>query len=230
MVLKIDNLKKNSEDAILTNFFEKINDKSFPCVGAKAAFAHDQIKCFVAGDMSTNIDDENILNFLYSFVDRFREADNKFHSAVILFKEPMIFCEHQFEQYLWDRLQSISDLDAKNYKYDSRVTSDPASANFSFSIKEEAFFIIGLHPRSSRPARRFPTPAIVFNPHIQFEDLRQSGKYEHLQHSIRKRDEKLAGSINPMLKNFGESSEAWQYSGIKYSENWECPLKINHGK
>ena len=46
-------------------------------------------------------------------------------------------------------------LDAENYNYDDRVEADPSSAKFSFSIKEEAFYIIGLHAASSRQARQF---------------------------------------------------------------------------
>jgi FPC/CPF motif-containing protein YcgG len=32
------------------------------------------------------------------------------------------------------------------------------------------------------------------------------------------------GSINPMLKNFGEGSEASQYSGRAVSDTWACPF------
>jgi hypothetical protein len=41
---------------------------------------------------------------------------------------------------------------------------------------------------------------------------------------VRKKDMVLAGSINPMLTNFGEASEVYQYSGKQYDKNWQCPL------
>ena len=56
----------------------------------------------------------------------------------------------------------------------------------------------------------------------------RSGKYEKMKHVVRKRDIAFSGSINPMLKDFGEVSEIYQYSGRKYDDTWRCPLKINH--
>ncbi len=40
----------------------------------------------------------------------------------------------------------------------------------------------------------------------------------------RAREMAFQGSINPMLKNFGERSEASQYSGRAVSDNWPCPF------
>ncbi|MDQ3193559.1 MAG: YqcI/YcgG family protein, partial [Bacteroidota bacterium] len=110
----------------------------------------------------------------------------------------------------------------------TRVSNDPESINFSFSLKEEAFFIIGLNPSSSRPARKFKYPALIFNPHAQFEKLRESNRYEKMKSIVRKRDLVYSGSLNPMLKDHGISSEVNQYSGVNYSGEWQCPLKIRH--
>ena len=66
---------------------------------------------------------------------------------------------------------------------------------------------------------------MVFNSHAQFEILRKNGKYTKLQKIIRKKDLEINGSINPMVKNFGEGSEAKQYSGRYVNDNWKCPLK-----
>ena len=51
----------------------------------------------------------------------------------------------------------------------------------------------------SRPARRFAHPVIVFNPHDQFERLREQNRYGRMREAIMARDAKLAGSTNPML-------------------------------
>ena len=64
---------------------------------------------------------------------------------------------------------------------------------------------------------------MVFNLHDQFETLREQNRYEKLRASILDRDEKLAGSINPMLARHGSISEARQYSGRVVSEEWACP-------
>ena len=77
---------------------------------------------------------------------------------------------------------------------------------------------------------QFKYPALVFNPHAQFEKLRSTAKYEVMKNTVRKRDIALSGSVNPMLQDFGESSEVYQYSGRKYDADWQCPLKITHAE
>ena len=214
--------------SIIEEYFNYLGNKTFPCVAARAALRNEHIKCMVALNMACPNDDPAILKFLYDFVNEYRTATTSFHSAAIVFKGPWISSEEMFDALFWKRLQSLSNLDAVNYNYDIRVAADPASGNFSFSIKEEAFFIIGLHPLSSRQSRKFKYPALVFNPHAEFEKLRLANRYEQMKHVVRKRDIAYSGSINPMLKDFGESSEVYQYSGRIYDSEWKCPLKINH--
>jgi hypothetical protein len=216
------------QDAIVEEYMAYIKNKTFPCIAAKAALENQHLKCMVVEHMACPKDDLNILQFLYAFVDEYRKSNKLYHSAVILFKEPLLLNEDMFDRLLWQRLQALTDLDSQNYDYDARVSSDPFSPNFSFSIKEEAFFIIGFHPASNRQARQFKYPAIVFNPHVQFEQLRESGKYENFKSVVRKRDIAFSGSVNPMLEDFGKASEVFQYSGRNYDENWRCPLNINH--
>jgi len=214
--------------AVIKEYFAYLHNKAFPCVGAKAALAQQHIKCMVADNMACPKDDHTILKFLYEFVDNYRNAKETFHSAAIIFKKPESPDEEMFDELLWQRLQALADFDAENYIYDTRVDANPSSANFSFSLKEEAFFIIGLHPLSSRRARQFKYPALVFNPHAEFEKLRQAHRYQQMKDVVRRREIEYSGSVNPMLKDFGESSEVYQYSGRNYDKEWQCPLKINH--
>jgi FPC/CPF motif-containing protein YcgG len=92
------------------------------------------------------------------------------------------------------------------------------------SFGGEAFFVVGLHPRASRPARRFDVPAMVFNLHNQFELLRAEGRYDKLRSSILERDLAIAGSANPMLAQHGTLSAARQYSGRAVEDGWQCPF------
>ncbi len=216
-------------EKIIEEYLSFIDNKDFACIAAKAALAKQQIKCLVADHMACPKDDHNILKFLYSFVDQYRDSDELYYSAAIIFKEPVYSNEEIFDKNMWQRLQALSDMDCEKHKYDGRVNSDPNSPDFSFSLKEESFFIIALHPANSRPLRRFKYPTLVFNPHIQFEELREKGKYEKMKTVVRKRDMIFSGSINPMLSDYGEASETYQYSGRKYDGTWQCPLKINHG-
>jgi FPC/CPF motif-containing protein YcgG len=213
---------------VIEEYLDFIRDKDFPCIAAKAAVAENQIKIFVANHLARSKDDVEILKFLYQFVDEYRAAEISYHSAVIIFREPEKCSEEMFSDLLWERLQSISDLDSVHCAWDRRVEKDASSSAFSFSIKEEAFYVIGLHAQSSRKSRQFKYPALVFNPHDQFEKLRASNKYTAMKEAVRKRDVKLSGSVNPMLADFGESSEVFQYSGLRYDSNWKCPFAAKH--
>jgi FPC/CPF motif-containing protein YcgG len=220
----------SNEEEIIKEWQAHLEDKAFPCVAAKAALAKEQLDVFVAGHMACPKDDTAILDFIYGFVDRYRQSDKMFHSAVIIFEQPDVYDEKMYSHFFWNRMQALSNLDAEKYEYDHRVDADPLSEHFSFSLKEEAFFVIGLHPAASRPARRFKYPAMVFNPHAQFEQLREAGQYDKMRNIIRKKDSELAGSINPMLRDFGEASEVYQYTGQKLDNKWTCPLHINHAE
>ncbi|GAA4383987.1 guanitoxin biosynthesis heme-dependent pre-guanitoxin N-hydroxylase GntA [Hymenobacter koreensis] len=216
--------------AISEEYLAFINNKEFPCVAAKTALTWNQIHCLVVDHLACPKDDADILQFVYQFVDAYRKSDKLYHSAAVIFKGPEMPTEPMFADLFWQRLQALSNLDARQYGYDPRVVSDPMSPDFSFSLKEEAFFIIGLHPGSSRPARQFRYPTMVFNAHAQFEQLRDTGRYETLQNTIRKRDEAYSGSVNPMLRNFGQASEAYQYTGQLLEDAWKCPFLSQHGR
>jgi FPC/CPF motif-containing protein YcgG len=45
-----------------------------------------------------------------------------------------------------------------------------------------------------------------------------------MQERIREREIEFEGSVNPMLTDFGEASEARQYSGRAVGEEWEAPF------
>jgi len=215
---------------IIKEYLAFLDNKAFPCVGAKAALARQHIKCMVADHMECPKDDLTILQFLYDFVDEYRNSNEIFHSAAIIFKAPALLNEAHFDELLWKRLQALADLDKRNYHHDQRVNADPSSAHFSFSLKEEAFFIIGMHPASSRKARQFKYPSLAFNPHDQFEKLKEADRYDAMKAVVRRRDIAYSGSVNPMLNDFGDSSEARQYSGRNYEDQWQCPLNSKHAK
>ena len=218
-----------TEEAIISEYLSFLDNKQFPCIAAKAAAARGHIKCLVIEHMACPKDDHLILQFIYDFVDVYRNSKKAFHSAAILFKKPDIQNEKQFDALLWQKLAALRDLDRQKYNYDPRVDDDPASGKYSFSLKEEAFFIIGVHPASNRSARKFSFPALVFNPHAEFEKLRQVNRYDQMKKVVRKRDLAFSGTVNPMLKDYGEASEVYQYSGIQYGRDWKCPLTKDDG-
>ena len=214
-----------AQEALQARLFAHVEDRSFPCVGAKAALARGTLEVLAADNIASAWDDLRIHDALLRFAQAYREEPGLFRSFAVIFEGPDALSEEAFEAALWARVQSLSDKDVwRGQAYDPRVSSDPENPHFSLSFGGEAFFIVGLHPNASRPARRFDRPAMVFNLHDQFERLRAEGRYEGMREKILARDEALAGSRNPMLARHGEASEARQYSGRAVGKDWACPF------
>lgn len=207
-------------------FLSYVSDRSFPCVGAKSAAARGNLRIIEARDMTSAWNDLQIHRALIEWARDFRNAPEGLRSLAVLFDGPLHLCEQDFEAAMWARIQSFTDKDAwLGQPYDAAVSSDPDDAHFSLSFGGSAFFVVGLHPNSSRPARRFAKPALVFNLHDQFEELRMKGRYERMRDVIVERDVALAGFANPMLARHGEISEARQYSGRQVGTDWICPFR-----
>ena len=218
-------LSADSAHSLAERFRDFIREGDFPCVGAKSAVARGQLRIVIARDINSAWDDLRIYTALLDFAHDYGMDDRLFQSFVVIFDGGEVASEAAFERALWSRVQSLADKDAwHGQSYDERVSSDPESRHFSLSFGGEAFFVVGLHPRASRPARRFERPALVFNLHDQFERLRREGRYEPLRSKIIERDVALAGSANPMLSRHGETSEARQYSGRAVEEDWAAPF------
>lgn len=215
------------EAADLRGDFETfIRSREFPCVGAKSALSRGTLKVVGCRSIESAWDDVRIHRELLDWAYSYREDPGLFRSIAFVFEGPTDLDEKAFEHCLWERIQSLSDKDAwLQQPYDARVSPDPQDPHFSLSFGGEAFFVVGMHPRASRPARRFRSPVMVFNLHDQFEQLREQNRYETIRQSILERDRSLAGSINPMLARHGEASEAVQYSGRQVGEGWECPFR-----
>jgi FPC/CPF motif-containing protein YcgG len=213
-----------SDEYIINEYFCFLNEREFPCVAAKAALTRNQIRCIVVHHMACPANDLEILRFMYDFVDQYRLSSESYHSAAVIFRAPADTDEKAFDTLLWERLKALSALDKANYLHDNRVDENPESPNYSYSLKSEAFFVIGLHPASERRSRRFKYPTLIFNPHAEFEKLRKLNRFEKLKRVVRKRDVIFSGSVNPMLNDFGNSSEVIQYSGKRHGKQWKCPL------
>lgn len=210
---------------------DHVRDPDFPCVGAKAALSSGTLQVLACDTIDSAWDDLRIHEGLLDWAQTYREAPGLFRSFAVIFDGPEDIGEQAFERALWDRVQSLSDKDVwRGQEYDGRVSANPEDPHFSLSFGGEAFFVVGLHPHASRPARRFAKPAMIFNLHDQFEQLREAGKYEGMREKIMVRDEALAGSRNPMLARHGDASEARQYSGRQVDEAWQCPFRYSGSK
>lgn len=214
-----------AQEQLETLLHEHVDARDFPCVGAKAALAKGTLSVLACNRIDSAWDDLRIHDGLVRFAEAYCDDPALFRSFAVVFDGPGGLSEPAFEEALWQRIQSLSDKDVwRGQAYDARVSPDPDSPHFSLSFGGEAFFVVGLHPNASRPARRFARPTLVFNLHDQFERLRADGRYESMREKIMVRDEAVAGSRNPMLARHGDMSEARQYSGRVVDESWRCPF------
>lgn len=213
-----------ADHPLARKFQDFIRSPEFPCVGAKSALSRERMRFVIGRDIRSAWDDLRILPNLLELARSYRDDPVLFQSMVVLFEDPAPLDEAGFEENLWARLQSLSEKDEwLGQSPDPRVSTSPDDPHFSLSFGGEAFFVVGLHPQASRPARRFERPALVFNLHDQFEQLRALGRYEKLRESIIERDVAIAGAPNPMLARHGTLSAARQYSGRAVGEDWVCP-------
>lgn len=198
-----------------------IGDASFPCIGAKSAIARDGVFICHAGDLRQANHDAEILAALRALPEGGR-TPREFVSLVVLFPNTPGLPETEFEQHLWRRLQALHNADP--CEWDDAVEADPRSPRFGMSLGGHAFYVVGMHPNSSRLARRAPTTMLAFNLHSQFDSLRAAGSFERFRDVIHRRDAALQGEANPMLADHGKRSEALQYSGREVPADWSCPF------
>ncbi len=200
---------------------EMIRGPEYPCVGAKSVVNRNTVEVAVFDAMADADSTPQLLERLSSFVTA-PSDDTGFRSFIAAFRGPVPDSEKVFEQLLWRQLDMLRELDSS--EWDPAVSNDPTNPHFCFSVAGTAAFVIGMHPLASRLARRAPLPVLVFNPHAQFERLRASGGYDRVRDVVRRRDEKLQGTINPMVADHGQGSEARQYSGRVVDAGWRAPL------
>ncbi len=193
---------------IESQFRAMIESAVYPCVGAKTALARGGVEFHLYPELGHP---GQLCNDLGAFARRLPQTPpHHFVSLVAAFLEPRLRDEQQFHQLLW---QTLGTLSAGTMKAKG-VSDDPGSPDYAFSYAGEPFFVVGLSPTASRYARRFAWPCLGFNSHRQFQALRKAGHYREVQKIVREREIALQGSLNPLLADFGEQSEAPQYSGL----------------
>lgn len=199
---------------------QMVAEPDYPCLGARSVFRRDAAEILVLPSMTGSLDAlaEGLRTFGAT-----HDGSDELTSFVTVFREPVPTTEEAFEAALWDVLQRLHDQDEEPWAAD--VAQDPDHPQFAFSFAGTPFFIVGLHPWSSRKARQAPLPMMVFNLHRQFEKLRADGKFERMRTMIRRRDERLQGSVNPMVEDYGKSSAARQYSGRAVGPDWRAPFQ-----
>jgi uncharacterized protein len=199
-------------------------NEHFTCVGAKSAIRQGAYRFALYPELGAAASTAGLARDLFAFAAESPGFDAEFTTFIASFGAPTAVDEPSFEALLWRTLQQLHDLDAAHHAWNDRVSHDASDPRFAFSFAGMAFFIVGLHAGSSRAARRFAWPTLVFNPHDQFDRLRDDGRFARFQQVIRGAERALQGDINPMVADFGERSEAPQYSGRHVDSAWQCPF------
>ncbi|WP_161493998.1 guanitoxin biosynthesis heme-dependent pre-guanitoxin N-hydroxylase GntA [Vibrio mediterranei] len=219
----MDRTNNTNNKYIFELLLDFINSEQFACVGAKTAAALDSITHYDCQCVEQEL--TSVYRALETFTKDIAKNSGLNSTFVATFSGEKVFRNEGFEKFLWKMLKQLHEIDfSRGYKWSALCDRDVTSNKFAFSLVEHPFFIVGLNPDSERISRRFSFPAIAFNSHVQFEELKSMGIYSKMQHEIRKREIIIQGSINPMLSNFGDTSEARQYSGNKVTSNWKCPF------
>lgn len=217
-------MKDNIEDFMHENTADSIREfilDDHPCVMAQSLVADDNLTIYDYKNLADRKSPLKILKDLKLYLENINDEDKKFQTFIATFEQDVYETELDFENALWRLLSDLNEIDPE--PWDKTTSADPSSSKFSFSLLGNSFYIVGMHPNSSRKARSAPFPMIVFNLHSQFELLREVGRYTRVRDIIRRRDKEFQGSINPMLEDFGYSSEARQYSGRAVGKDWKCP-------
>jgi FPC/CPF motif-containing protein YcgG len=203
----------------------KLLSDTFSCVAGKTAWLRGSIVHRHFGPMGKPATTDELSGAVTDFALRRNDIDELLATFVATFEGPFGLDETDFETLVWEQLQGLHDRDVCRFAWADFADPDPASDRFAFSIAGQAFFVVGMHANSSRITRQFSHPTLVFNSHVQFERLRERGIYGRIRDAVRVREMALQGSINPNLSDFGERSEAVQYSGRATSPDWICPFR-----
>lgn len=202
-----------------------ILDPEYPCVGSRSALNQGSYRFAMYQELNTEEATSGLAHDLFEFVQEQDGIEGEFTTFIACFDAPKSLSPEEFEERLWRQLEALHQLDTE--PWDESVSSDPHDRRFAFSFGGRAFFVVGLSPQGERWARRFPWPLMAFNAHFQFEKLREDGRFEKIRDTVRQRDAEIEGDVNPNVEDFGEHTEARQYSGRTVPDDWKCPVEFH---
>ena len=210
-------------DDLQTEIQSLITQKNFPCIAAVKALHQNEIRIGTYQDFGQCRSWQRLREDLFKFSEEQRKSQSEHLTFWAVFEGESNFSEDEFEEGLWRELSSLTSIEDKATDWNIN-NSDPASSEFSFCLFGEPFFVVGIHPNSSRRGRRFSKPSLIFNLFRQFDSLGKKGVYESMVKAIRARELKFDGAVNPMTLAHGDDWEAIQFSGKPNPSEWKCPF------
>ena len=201
-----------------------VKQKFYPCVAAVQSVAKKDYVVQSARGFGTGTDRQAIRGAICKYLQEWKKTRSTTYTLWITFPEDQVTTEEEFEKLMWSEISNMTSIEESKKEWAEGWSKNPTDPNFTLCIHGQAFFVVGLHPLSSRPARRFPYPAIVMNAFDQFEDLTEQGLYEPMVSKNREREMRFSGSLNPMVETHGDKWESIQFSGRDNSKEWKCPF------
>ena len=205
-----------------------ILQKNYPCVAAIQSVVRNDYVRGTYGQFGTGAHWHRLRTDLLKFLELQRATQSRYMSFWAVFNAPVQTPDNElhFEKKFWKELSLLSSEEERAGDWGEINSSDPNDPAFCLSLAGVKLFVVGLHPESSRFARRFSRPAMVFNAFSQFEVFEEEGTYAAMVNIIRQNDLRFQGSINPMILAHGDDWEAIQYSGRENPESWKCPFNF----
>lgn len=148
---------------------KKIEDsyKSFilcenhPSILANALFRMELYQIRAYEDINDLDNLKQLLLDVESYLNQNIPYQSEVESFVAAFPNNYYEDEILFENALLQTLNMLNHLE--HCEWDQNVSDVPDTARFSFSINGRSFYILGLHPESSKMARQAPYTTLVFN-------------------------------------------------------------------
>lgn len=219
-----------SNDTVYSEIDRLLSQKDYPCVAALQSFHKKDFQLRTYNDFGKKYQRSDLRHDLLSYLEEYKKTRSEFFTFWAVFQDSEKMDEDQFEKMLWSELSALTSLETQATDYDSRFSNNPEDKNFCFSLGGKAFFVVGLHPESSRRSRQFPWPTLIFNVFEQFDQLAQQGKYQPMIQINRQRDIRFQGNANPMALEHNDDWEAIQFSGKNNSKKWKCPFHFRSEK
>lgn len=201
---------------------------TFSCMGGRAAWKRGSATHNHYAQLGGESCCARLYDDLENFATRLNTTESLFMTFLATFASPHNISENEFETLLWRQLWMLHKVDARRYSWAAGVDRDPMADHFAYSIAGRRFFVVGMHSNASRRTRRFSWPLLVFNPHDQFDILRETGAFERIRRITRKREMCIQGSLNPRLIMYGYRPESMRYSGRAVEPDWTCPVAFGN--
>ena len=205
-----------------------IFQKNYPCVAAIRSVVRNELIIATYGQFGGGAHWKKLRADLLRYLELQSATQSRYLTFWAIFTTSGHIPDNEadFEGHFWHELSLLSSEEERPIDWDKNDSSDPNDPSFCLSLNGTKLFVVGLHPKSSRLARRFSHPAMVFNTLSQFEQFETDGTYSGMVNTIRHRDLHFQGSINPMVLTHGDVWESIQYSGRDNPLSWKCPFQF----